>query len=167
MHAKKSIYEWENNIIINQIVRVLVKIMTKTNLSHASPVMHRSVCFIWTYDICNREEKSTLSDRDSNPGPVAYHMSTIDTCTTEPRGWPATIFQIKAGEIVASQPRGSVQLPRELVRNVRGSGLEFRSGHALFPPLWHLVTQCGSVLVGTSTISSRFETRNKISNWKS
>ena len=42
----------------------------------------------------------------------------------------------KQGEIVASRPCGSVaQLARVLARCARGSGLESRSGHVLFPPL--------------------------------
>ena len=36
---------------------------------------------------------------------------------------------------------------RVLAQYARGPGFEFRSGHVLFPPLWHLVAQCGSVLV--------------------
>ena len=35
---------------------------------------------------------------------------------------------------------------RVLARYARGPGFESRSGHVLFPTLWHLVAQCGSVL---------------------
>ena len=48
---------------------------------------------------------------------------------------------------VAGRPCGSAaQLDRVLVRYARGPGFESRSGHVLFPPLWHLVAQLAGSL---------------------
>ena len=40
---------------------------------------------------CRRWGKSTRPDRDSSPGPLAYHASTLANWATEPHGRPATI----------------------------------------------------------------------------
>ena len=45
---------------------------------------------------------------------------------------------------------------RVLARYARGPGFESRSGHVLFPPLRHLVAQCGSVLATQTIIMSSY-----------